>query len=443
MKLRPHQDLAVHFLMQDRNRLLGDEQRVGKTAPALVAIQRLKLRKILIICPVSVQYVWKSWAAKMGLDHNVGICNPDAEICIVPWSKIATGALAAKLRGYDWELIIADESHYAKSFSAQRTKALYGNVHGMMLMGAGSLAAKAERVWCLSGTPIPHDPSDLYPMMRALFPETLKAGPGIGDVTAYSDFEARYVVTRPQRVSPFRTIKVKVGGRNEGELGRRLGNRMLRRRQTDIGIRPADHDILPLHISSVGLRQVEGELQMLMDSINYAIDHNSTARLGDLATARVIHLTGQLKAPAVVDAAKDYLEGGSDKLVIAYWHKSVGDILMDGLTKYGPLRVDGATIAPVRAECIERFQNNPAHRVFLGQIAAAGEGIDLSAAPELWFAESVFSPRMMSQMSARITNMNMTRQALVRVCALAGSIDEKIQEALQRLYTSIHLVLEK
>ncbi len=43
----------------------------------------------------------------------------------------------------------------------------------------------------------------------------------------------------------------------------------------------------------------------------------------------------------------------------------------------------------------------------------------------------------------RITNMNMTRQALVRVCALAGSIDEKIQEALQRLYTSINLIVEK
>jgi SWI/SNF-related matrix-associated actin-dependent regulator of chromatin subfamily A-like protein 1 len=54
----------------------------------------------------------------------------------------------------------------------------------------------------------------------------------------------------------------------------------------------------------------------------------------------------------------------------------------------------------------------------------------------------VFSPRAMSQMSMRIANLNNTRQGIVRVSALRGSIDEAIQEALIRLFTTIEKILE-
>lgn len=438
MKLRPHQSIASIFLQQHNYRLLADEPRVGKTAAALDAARRLGLKKILVICPVSVQYVWKYECTRWGMPLTVGVLDPGAQFCIVPWSRIGSGTLGAQLRAQHWDLIIADESHYAKSFDAKRTQAFYGRVQGRQRDTSAALFRHADRVWCLTGTPIPHDPSDLYPMMRSLFPETLVAVGG-PDVTAYTDFEARYVMTRPQRVSTFRTIRVKIGGRNEAELGRRLGANMLRRKQTDIGIHPADHDLLPLAVTGHDMRDLESNLDI--EAILEAIDNDSFGALDHLVTARVMHLTGILKSGAVVAAARDYLDG-ADKLVVAYWHKEVGNRLEAGLQDYGVLRVDGGTNAAARAQSIESFRSQPGYRVFLAQIAAAGEGIDLSAAPELWFAESVFSPRMMSQMADRVVNMNQTHQSLVRVCALAGSIDEKIQEALLRLYTTIRKVLE-
>ena len=83
------------------------------------------------------------------------------------------------------------------------------------------------------------------------------------------------------------------------------------------------------------------------------------------------------------------------------------------------------------------FTSNPGCRVFLAQIAACGEAIDLSASAEMWFAESVFTPTQMAQMGARITNLNQPRQCLVKVVALEDSIDELIQDRLVDLSRSI------
>lgn len=439
MKLRPHQEIARQFLKRDRNRLLADEQRVGKTGPALVAATDLDLAPILIVCPVSVQYVWEREAENWNVPGTVGICDPSADVCIVPYSKIVSGTLAAKLRQRHWALLILDEAHYAKNFGAQRTRAVYGIPNGRGLDQHAALVHHAERVWCLTGTPIPHDPSDLFPMMRALFPDTLKGVAGVfPDALNYGDFEARYVVTYPKKVSPWRSIKIKSGGRNEGELGRRLGPNMLRRKQKDIGIRPSDHALLPLEIRGSDRRLIEQDMEL--DKVLAAAEAGLS--LHDLVTARVRHLTGDIKAHAVIPAAKDYCEDSDDKLVIAYWHKSVGDALELGLARLNPLRVDGSTVLGNRRASFDRFRDDPKCRIFLAQIEACSEGVDLSPAPELWFAESVFSPRLMSQMAARISNINQTRQTLVRVCTLAGSIDEAIQRALLRLYTTIKTVLE-
>lgn len=61
----------------------------------------------------------------------------------------------------------------------------------------------------------------------------------------------------------------------------------------------------------------------------------------------------------------------------------------------------------------------------------------MSAASEMWFAESVFTPSQMAQMGARITNLTQPKQCLVKVAALEGSVDELIQDRLVDLSRSI------
>jgi SWI/SNF-related matrix-associated actin-dependent regulator of chromatin subfamily A-like protein 1 len=130
-----------------------------------------------------------------------------------------------------------------------------------------------------------------------------------------------------------------------------------------------------------------------------------------------------------------------DRIVLAYWHKEVAQKLIEGLAGFGVVGIDGSTPPAARDANVAAFQTGKA-RVFLAQIAAAGEAIDLSAASELIFVEMSFIPKDAKQMSLRITNHGQKRQARVRVATLDNSIDDAIASALLRKWTAINEVLQ-
>ncbi len=241
-----------------------------------------------------------------------------------------------------------------------------------------------------------------------------------------------------KKTSRFRRIPVVVGGRNLPELRERLEGFILLRTQAEVGIRPPVYEIMPLMVSESARRKADGDLNQ--KAILDAIDAGKTRDL-ELHLGALRRITGAIKAPAVVEAVEDEFANGLDKIVLAYWHQEVGDILEAGLSHLGVLRLDGATPPNQRGQIEQQFLTDKTKRVFLAQIVAAGEAIDLSAAALLWFVEVSFTPKDMKQMSLRITNHTQTRQAIVRVCVIEGSIDEAIQGRLLMLWTAIREVL--
>jgi hypothetical protein len=195
---------------------------------------------------------------------------------------------------------------------------------------------------------------------------------------------------------------------------------------------------MPVLVSDRARRQFEADLDAtkLLAAAEAGDTRTLEMRLGPLR-----RITGEIKAHAIVEAVKEEFECGLDKIVIAYWHKDAGAVLKDGLAKYGVVGIDGSSTAANREQAEQRFLNEPSIRVFLGQIQAAGEAIDLSESAELLFAETSLIPKDMKQMSLRITNHGQRRQTRVRVAALAGSIDEALQQILIRKWTSIREVL--
>ena len=443
----PTQIDGARFLAARRYALLADAPRVGKTGAAIIAADLVLAETILIITTASGRGVWLKGLAEWSVfDCRAAIMTPKnagtttADVVIVGWPSIADPKVRAALLARRWSLLISDEDHYAKSFEAKRTQSLYGVPDGDLLLNAQALYATADAVWPLTGTPLPHSPADMFPRMRALCPDRLEADEAKGwpDVTRYDDFLHRYCVVRMKKLSNFNRIPVIVEGRNEDELAARLKGFFLRRTQEDVGIRPPVYDILPLIVSDRMKRQVEGDLDRT--AVLAAAETGATKEL-EMHLGPLRRLTGEIKARAVVDAVKDEFDCGLDKIVLMYWHKDVGTILEDGLAKFGVVKVDGATTPANRDAAVAFFQKPNGARVFLGQIVAAGEAIDLSAAAVLWFVETSFVPAHMSQASLRITNIGQKRQAVVKVVALAGSIDEALQSRLLTLWTAIRKVL--
>lgn len=441
----PHQIEGAKFLASRRYALLADEPRCGKTGAAIMAADYILARSILVITTASGRGVWKrgfaDWSA---FPRSVQIALPgdtvSADVVIVGWPSVSKPKLLAQLLSRKWDLLVSDEDHLAKNYTAKRTQAVYGELvdDGAHLNNLRALYACAAAVWPLTGTPVPHSPADTYPRLRALAPHRLAANPDRDwpDVTKYNDFLHRYCVVRMKKISNFNRIPVVIGGRNLPELKERLAGFSLLRTQQDVGIRPPVYDLLPLVVPARERKAAEANLDK--SAILAAAEKGDTKSL-EMHLGPLRRLTGEIKAAAVVEAVKEEFDCGLDKIVLAYWHRGVGDLLGSGLATFGVARVDGNTTD--RTAQVDAFARPDGPRVFLAQIEAAGEAIDLSAACVLYFVETTFSPRSMKQMSLRITNHSQARQAIVKVCVLEGSIDEALQASLLRLWTAIREII--
>lgn len=446
----PTQRTGAVFLADRRRALLADAPRVGKTGAAIIASDYVLAGKILTITTASGRAVWRrGYDAWSMLDRRPQIITPakcelQSDCVIVGWPDVANPKVRSALMRVPWDVVKLDESHYAKNHEAKRTQAVYGDFQkdGHFLDTSTAITGNANAVWCLSGTPLPHSPADAYPMLRALAPERLAADPAREwpDVTKHGDFLHRYCIVKMKKISNFNRIPVVIGGRNLAELQARMNGFFLRRTQEDVGIRPPSYEIMPLIVSDRMKRSVEGSLDA--GRIIAAAEAGDTREL-DMHLGPLRRLTGEIKAHALVDAVSEEIKLGLDKIVVMYWHRDVGHILKDGLSSYGVVGIDGATSANNRSSAEQRFLHDPSIRVFLGQIQAAGEAIDLSSAAELIFAETSLVPKDMAQASLRVTNHSQARLPRVRVVTMEGSIDEAIQSRLMMLWTNIREVLGK
>lgn len=437
MKPYAHQLKGATWLGERTAACLAFEPRVGKTGTAILALDDIFAAKVLVVTTASGRAVWEQafadWSkAPATVATCYGKLTPAllaADRVIVSWSTLARDADA--LGAIAWDVVVVDESHYAKNVSAKRTRALYGKV-----------TPSAKRVWCLTGTPIPNAPDDLFPMLKALAPERLEAQAGMPAVTTAQAFTERYCVTRRRQISPYKSVNVVVGGRNLGELNARLSGFWWRLTQQDVGITAPIYEILPLHVSDRERRRIEAEAPFDVQEVLAAIETGDLRGVDEMHLGTIRRLTGALKAKAVAEAVLDDLAGGVDKVVVMAWHKEVLDELERSLSSVCSVRVDGSTTPTRRVEAQRRFSSDPTCRVFLGQIIACGEAIDLSAAADLIFAESSFVPKDMKQASLRVTNHGQKRQPRVRVAALVGSVDEAIQRILTRKVATIRGVTQ-
>lgn len=442
---KQHQIIGAEFLASRKTALLADQPRVGKTGAAIMAADMVGARKILAVTTASGRPVWRrgfqDWSIfgrRADVLSSQVKLHPDTEIAIVGWPDMRAGATFHSIWREQWDVLILDEAHYAKSLEAQRTQAVFGTT---------GLALKADRVWCLSGTPMPNSPFDLYPMLAMLAPERLAANrdkdwPDVSDV---HEFRKRYCKVKPKKIGFHRWIDVIIGGQNLDELAARIDGFYLRRTQQDVGITSPIYEILPLMASPSAIKEAQRAERSNMDAkVLERIEAGDTEGLRDEHMGPVRRIWGELKIQPLLAVLKEEFENGLDKIVIAAWHQDVIHGLADGLATlgYGGWVIDGSSSAKERALATESFQADPSTRWVIGQIQAAGEAIDLSAASELLFAESSFVPSQMQQMAFRITNHGQTRQPRVRVAVLEGSIDDALQSVLLRKWSVINEVMK-
>lgn len=438
--LLPHQ-IEGRDILADQYRFgLLDDMGLGKTATAIATLDAVDAIRVLVVCPAAVRGVWLGEFRKFGRkpravrearslhDLNLWLRSGRvgaARVDVLAMSyEFATKNAHHVLKHSDiYDALVLDEYHYLKSWEAKRTKAILGP----HCDGAAGLSLLAARTYALTGTLMANDPTDCWTLLRFT---------GATNLTI-NQFRARYFDASPTaygaRYSP------KPGA--EEAIQKLLSSVSLRRTKDRVW-----KDMPAFFVTDVRLDGDTGEVRKLIaqhpdleDAIRQAALDGGLSALDAPHIATLRRLIGTAKAPPFVAMLDERLRSGLDKAVVMGVHTSALDIVFNDMTKlgYDPVMIVGATSTAQRKAAIERFQKDPKCRVFVGNVRAAGTGLTLTAAHEIFMLEQSWSPADNAQALMRVHRLGQTKNVTGTFVALANTIDDMVVEILAEKTTNI------
>merc|ERR1719379_1824799 len=149
--------------------------------------------------------------------------------------------------------------------------------------------------------------------------------------------------------------------------------------------------------------------------------------------------TARAKLPAVKEHLLEVMDRGDEKFVVFAHHAEVMDGIEECLKKrladcnQALVRIDGKVPPAKRPALVKRFQEEADCRVALLSITACGEGITMTAAGLVIFAELHWVPGAVEQAEARAHRIGTTHsKVVVEYLVVPNSPDEAIFKNLER-----------
>lgn len=299
--------------------------------------------------------------------------------------------------------VIVHNSHYLKNMKAERTTAV---------LGAGALAHKAQRTIMVTGTPVLNRPIELYPMLKVLCPAV------IGAYKDYYKYAMRYCNAWYDAFS----FNVN-GASHTDELNAALRKYyMIRRTLSEVETQiPARQYQMWFIEPSL---KVKTKMQLVENAVRKDFQYqNLNLEGGELATVR--RETAESKIESCIEHIHDRINE-CGKLVIFAYHHSVIQNLQKQLSKYKPVVLDGSKSQTQRQAAIDSFVNDPSTQVFIGQIQAAGQGIDglQLVCNHVMFLEWSWVPGEIEQAMKRVQRMGQTKTTFVEFIVWSDSVEE-------------------
>jgi SWI/SNF-related matrix-associated actin-dependent regulator 1 of chromatin subfamily A len=149
----------------------------------------------------------------------------------------------------------------------------------------------------------------------------------------------------------------------------------------------------------------------------------------------------EVKMPYVIEWITDFLEQSEEKLVLMGCHTSAIDLLCKHFGKIC-VRVDGTVPNAKRKLAVQRFQNDPKCRLFVGNIDAAGEGLTLTKSSTVAFFELDWVPAKIAQGAARVHRITQTKVCQIYYLIAKGTIEERIMRTIESKSSVLNQVLD-
>ncbi len=169
-----------------------------------------------------------------------------------------------------------------------------------------------------------------------------------------------------------------------------------------------------------------------------------TSCLGPLPEVmKTFKATAEAKIKCVIEYIELLLRNEVKFLLFAHHHIMI-DALEQRLQKIGTgyIRIDGRTPPGRRCELVEHFQGDTHVRVALLSITACGQGLTLTAAHTVVFAELHWVPGQLVQAEDRAHRIGQRQSVDIRYCIAEGTLDERMFFYLDRKHRETTGVLD-
>ena len=405
---------------------------LGKTRQSVHAMTAAEpVGPYLVVCPASVKH---NWMREIRLALAGDRAEADVETFVVgPRPPPAPGFAGWMVINYDllkrhidalgahrFAGLVFDEGHYIKNHRSQRSRYSRRLVEGDEASGR----QRGPVVHVLTGTPLTNRPRDLFPLLQLV-------DHALG--RSFLAFAKRYCDGRKNDYGHWLTGGVS----NAEELAVQLQGIMLRRTKDQVLDLPAKQR------AWVDVDIAEDVRDRLHDAVRGFLSGERTERgfrhgMGMFAGAR------RAVAVAKVPQTLDFVRGAvaqDEKVIVYSCFTKVTDRLERALGEQ-TVCVTGKVPTVKRMALVDRFQQDESVRVFIGQIHAAGVGINLTAARQVVFNDLDWVPANHWQAEDRAHRIGQHGTVNVTYMIARRTLEEFVRTVLETKARLVDAIVE-
>lgn len=448
-ELLPYQRAGVAYALRSKRTFIADEMGLGKTIQAIASIEANadagnQTFPVVIVCPPTLVLNWKKEIEKWTDGRKVDVVvnrrvfpeKGSYDYLVIGYSNISHWE--KELKGHS--SYIFDESHYAKTPTAQRTKSA---------VKIAKTAKKSGMVICLTGTPITNKPAE-YASQLNILGELDKFGGLWG-------FYRRYCGAFRDRFGQWHID----GATNLEELNELLRSTCyIRRTKTQVmsELPEVRHAPVYVDIDDKSLaeynkakddivkyvmeraREIAKEIGAPVGSAAVRAKFRAEANEHLVRISVLRKLAAKAKMKHVEEIVSGMIESGK-KVVIAAHHREIVSSIAD---KYGGLKIQGGMTVEEVEEHKRRFQEEDVESApaIVLSIQAAKTGHTLTASADVVFVELPWTPADVDQTYSRCHRIGQKNSVNSIYILAVNTIDEEIYNLIERKRSVVNVATD-
>jgi SNF2 family DNA or RNA helicase len=405
--LRPYdyQVEGIRFLVDHPSALLGDEMGLGKTIQTIIGmrilVRRRKVKKVLILCPLSLLGNWEREIKKWAPELIVLKVRGAKEIREWLWKSRSIVYLTTyeTLRGdtrrnivttTGFNMVVLDEIQRIKNPESGISRAVRKLV--------------THYRWGLSGTPLENKIDDVIAIFRFLRPDVFERD------REYSSYHVRQLIKPYFLRRRVQDVKDELPDKHVSEIWLDLNDNQ--RQSYDQLLEDAKTKLMQPGITRIHIFSLINQLKLIC---------NMDPDTGD--SCKIEYLQDQLS---------EIVDGGNKALVFSQFpNKTLAEIKED-LDSYSPEIFHGGLSEKQRERVFQDFQEEEIPKVLLASVKAAGIGLNLTRANHVFHFDHWWNPAIARQAEARAWRIGQALPVFVHDIYTNDTVEERIYQILSQ-----------